>query len=33
LKWSSAGWVEGKNSLLPAPIDDGGLTGLFSGGA
>ena len=29
-KWSSAGWVEGKNSLRPDPVDFGGLvvTGL-----
>lgn len=30
-KWASAGWVEGKNSLRPDPIDFGGLTGLFGG--
>jgi len=30
-KWSSAGWVEGKNSLRPDPIDFGGLTGMFGG--
>ena len=24
-KWSSAGWVEGKNSLRPDPVDFGGL--------
>jgi len=24
-KWSSAGWVEGKNSLRPDPLDFGGL--------
>ena len=24
-KWSSAGWVEGKNSLRPDPIDFGGI--------
>ena len=30
-KWSSAGWVEGKNSLRPDPVDVGGLTGYFRG--
>jgi putative transposase len=30
-KWSSAGWVEGKNSLRPDAIDFGGLTGFFGG--
>jgi putative transposase len=30
-RWSSAGWIEGKNSLRPDPIDFGGDT-LFTGG-
>ncbi|MBI3824060.1 MAG: transposase [Planctomycetes bacterium] len=30
-KWSSAGWLEGKNSLRPDPIDFGGLTSFFRG--
>jgi hypothetical protein len=30
-KWSSAGWIEGKNSLRPDPIDLGGLTAYFGG--
>jgi putative transposase len=30
-KWSSAGWIEGKNSLRPDPIDFGGLTSYFHG--
>jgi putative transposase len=30
-KWSSAGWVEGKNSLRPDAVDFGGLTGIFGG--
>jgi putative transposase len=29
-KWSSAGWLEGKNSLRPDPLDLGGFC-LFSG--
>jgi hypothetical protein len=30
-KWSSAGRVEGKNSLRPDAIDFGGLTEMFGG--
>ena len=30
-KWSSAGWIEGKNSLRPDTVDFGGLTGFFGG--
>jgi len=30
-KWSSAGWVEGKNSLSPDPIDFGGSCVFFGG--
>ena len=30
-KWSSAGWIEGKNPLRPDPLDFGGTT-LFVGG-
>jgi len=30
-KWSSAGWIDGKNSLRPDAIDVGGLTGYFGG--
>src|SRR5262249_51918094 len=30
-KWSSAGWLEGKNSLRPDPIEMGGLTGFSRG--
>ena len=30
-KWSSAGWLEGKNSLRPDSIEFGGLTGFFGG--
>jgi putative transposase len=30
-KWSSAGWVEGKNSLRPDVVDFGGLTGYSAG--
>jgi putative transposase len=30
-KWSSAGWIAGKNSLAPDPVDFGGLTGFFRG--
>jgi putative transposase len=30
-RWSSAGWCEGKNSLVPDFMDLGGLTGFFRG--
>src|SRR5262245_27684694 len=30
-KWSSAGWLEGKNSLRPDPIDLGGLALFLDG--
>jgi hypothetical protein len=30
-KWSSAGWLEGKNSLKPDVVDFGGLVGVYSG--
>ena len=30
-KRSSAGWGDGKNSLMPEPIDLGGLVGYFRG--
>ena len=30
-KWSSAGWIEGKNPLQPDPVDLGGCIGYFGG--
>ena len=30
-KWSSAGWIEGKNPLKPDPLDLGGCIGFFGG--
>ncbi len=30
-KWSSAGWIEGENSLRPDPVELGGMTALFGG--
>jgi putative transposase len=30
-KWSSAGWLEGKNALKPDAVDFGGFVGKFGG--